>query len=228
MSTTKAKTSSGPATSSTPSAAAVPFELTATNGSSVPGFQYFSVFPPALKNPPPKSQVLTALVSDATDQAGTTTLTWNGGSGALALFALLEGTSPNNAHRTPVALGDTVAVALVDGAFTLTATAGGPANAIEVTFAPGVPPGGQIGLVVGPAPILVAIPAGLSSLTLEPDLSPTVTVVFGTAFQFPEANESDVSQSATTTFKQDATTEASPTAIAHIEVDLDNKITQVG
>lgn len=227
MSTKMAETSSDPAMNSAPPAAAVPFELTATNESTVPGVQYFSVFPLALKNPPPKSQTLTALVSDPTKQGEATTLTWNGGSGALALFALIEGASPDAAERMPVALGDTVAVAWVDGAFTVTATAGGPANAIEVTFAPGVAAGGQIGLVVGPAPILVPIPAGLSSLTLEPDLSPTATVVFGTAFQFPQPDESDVSKPATITFEQDETTSASTPASAQIKVGLDNQIVEI-
>lgn len=217
------KTSFDPAMTSAPAAAAVPFELTATNESTVPGVQYFSVFPPALKNPPPKSQTLTALVSDPTNQGDATTLTWNGGSGALALFALIEGANPDAAKRTPVGLGDTVAVAWVDGAFTVTPAAGGPANAIEVTFAAGVPGRGQIGLVVGPAPILVPIPAGLPALTLEPDLSPTVTVIFGTPFQLPQPDQSDVSKAAVVTF-----TSTSPTAIAQIKIGLDNLIVQVG
>lgn len=228
MSTKMAQTSSGPATNNAPPAAAVPFELTATNASTVKGVQYFSVFPPALKNPPPKSQTLTALVSDPTKQGDATTLTWNGGSAALALFALIEGASPDVAERTPVALGDTVAVAWIDGAFTVTPAAGGPANAIEVTFAPGVPGGGQLGLVVGPAPILVPIPAGLSALTLEPDLSPTVTVIFGTPFQLPKPDQSDVSKTATITFEQDTATNASPTAIAQIKVGLENQIVEGG
>jgi len=52
-------------------------------------------------------------------------------------------------------------------------------------------------------------------------------VVFGTAFQLPAPDESDLSQAATITFKQD-TTAASPTAAAQIEANLDNKIVQIG
>ncbi|WP_341487745.1 hypothetical protein [Pararhizobium sp. A13] len=224
MSTKKTKTSSDPLRTSTPAAASVPFKLTATNNSTVKGAQYFNVFPPALKNPSPISQTLTALVSDPTEDGDKITLTWNGGSGALALFTLIDGTNPDTAERTPVALGDTVAVAWIDGAFTVTPAAGGPANAIKVTFTAGVPAGGQIGLVVGPAPILVPIPAGLSSLTLEPDLSPTVTVIFGTAFQLPKPDQSDVSNAATIAFEQHTATNASPTAVAQIEVGLGNQI----
>ncbi len=227
MSTTKAKTSSAPATTSTPAAATVPFELTATNRSTVPGAQYFSVYPPALKSPPVSSQTLTALVSGPTEQGDTTTLTWNGGSGALALFALIGGTSPDAAVRKPVALGDTVTVAWVNGAFTITAAVGGgPVDAIKVTFASGMPANGHIGLVVGPASILVPIPAGLMGLTLEPDLSPTVSVVFGTPFQLPQPDQSDVSERATITFEQDAATNASLTASAQIELGLENQIVQ--
>jgi len=227
MSTPKATTSPDPATSSTPPAAAVPFALTATNNSTVPGIQYFSVFPLPLTKPSLNSQTITAMVSGPTKQGDTKTLTWNGGSGALTLFAFLKDANPDAAEKTPVALGDTVAVTWADGAFTVTAAAGGPAGAIEVTFPESVPADSQIGLVVGPAPIFVAAPAGLSSLTLEPDLSPTVTVVFGTAFQLPAPDESDLSQAATITFKQD-TTAASPTAAAQIEANLDNKIVQIG
>ena len=224
---TSTKTSPEPATSSPPPAAAVPFELAVTNGSTVAGRQCFNIFPPPLNKPSQNQQTITALVSDPMGQGDTKPLTWNGGSGALALFAFVKGASLDAAERTPVALGDTVAVAWADGAFTVTPAAGGPAGAIEATFAGGVPPGSQIGLVVGPAPILVPVPAGLSSLTLEPDLSQTVTVVFGTAFQFPEPDEWDRSQAATVTFKQDAAA-TSPTAVAKIVANLDNKIVQTG
>jgi len=208
-----------------PAATELTFNLTATNGSSLPGAHYFNVFPPALKTPSLKSQTLTALVSQpTTSENPTTTLTWKGGGGALALFALASGMVIGNVERTPVALGDTVAVAWVDGAFTITLAAGGPANAVEVTFAPGIPPDAQIGLVVGPAPILVSVPAGLSSLTLEPDLSPVAMVVFGTAFQLPQPEMSDASQARTIMFNLDT---AVATASAQIAVGLENRIVQI-
>lgn len=210
-----------------PATTGTAFTLSATNGSTVPGVQYFNVFPPALKSPSAKFQILTALVSDPTPQTGKATMTWNGGGDALTLFALVDGKSPINIQGTPVALGDTVAVAWADGAFTVTPATGGPPGAIEVTFAPGVPVEGQIGLVVGPAPILVPIPIGLSPVTLEPDLSPTVTVNFGTAFQLPKPDESDLSKAVTITFVDDPSASPGPAFVAQIKVGLDNQIVEV-
>ncbi len=226
MSTQVANTDSSTAADDPPATGVVPFQLTATNASSVPGSVYFNVFPPALTNFPATGQTITALVSPATTNSSPpVTMTWNGGPGALGLFALTDGADPARAEKTPVALGDTVAVAWANGAFTITPSPGGPAGVLTVTFAPGIPTGGSIGLVVGPAPILVPIPVSLSPLTLAPDLSPTVTVVFGTAFQFPAPDISDESQAQTVTFKTDATS-TSPTATASITVGLDNQIVE--
>lgn len=211
-----------------PAATEITFNLTATNESSLSGNQYFNIFPPALKTPSLKSQVLTALVSEPTSAASpTTTRTWKGGSGALALLAVTAGASPSEAETTPVALGDKVTVAWADGVFDMTPSPGGPPNAVEVTFAPGVPADSQVGLVVGPAPILVRVPVGLSPLTLEPDLSPTVTVVFGTAFQLPKPEVSDVNKAQLITFK-DGATSGGATASAQIKVGLDNLIIETG
>ncbi|HEV7309253.1 hypothetical protein [Ensifer sp.] len=214
---------SAPAAAAPAAAAPITFSLTATNGSSLAGDAYFSVFPPPLKSPPVSSQVLTALVSAATSEANeTTTLTWNGGSGALALLAMAEDGAPATAGKTPVALGDKVMVTWADGAYTIVPSTGGPASAVEVDIDPSVPPNSLIGLVVGPAPILVGIPAGLGPLTLEPDLSPTATVVFGTACVYPPAPISDVDQGLTVTFS------GTPTAAAQVAVGLDNLIQQTG
>ncbi|CAN7704369.1 hypothetical protein [Pararhizobium sp. LjRoot238] len=225
MSTQTANTASE-TPNGTPAVTEITFNLTATNESSVPGTSYFSVFPPKLTNP--KSQILTALVSGPTTQkTPTTTLTWQGGSGALTLLALAPGTLLKSAQTTPVSLGDSVAVAWSEGAFTFTPTTGGPADGVDVTFSPGILAGSFIGLIAGPAPILVPIPGDQSPLSLEPDLSQTVTVIFGTPFQFPKSDQSDVSKATTVSFTQDATSN-SPTANAQITVGLDNLIVEIG
>lgn len=204
------------------------FQLSATNESSLSGSRYFNVFPPILKNISSKSQVRTALVSDSTSQtAPATTLMWKGGDGALALFALTEGITLEGAERVPVTLGSTVAVDWVGKGFTLTPASGGPANAIALTFSSSIPTDTQIGLVAGPAPILVAVPPSLSPMTLEPDLSATVTVVFGTAFQLPEPVVSDWSKEQVVTLKQIAS-DTGPMAAAQIKVGLDNRIIEIG
>lgn len=228
MSTQVASTDSSITANDPPATGAVSFQLTATNASSVPGSVYFNIFPPALKSIPTSGQTITALVSPATTNTSPpVNLTWNGGAGALSLFALAAATDISRAEKTAVALGDTVAVAWANGTFTVTPSPGGPEGVITVTFAPGIPTGGLVGLVVGPAPILVPIPVSLTPLTLEPDLSPTVMVVFGTAFQLPPPDVSDESQAQTVTFKTDATS-TSPTATAAITVGLDNQIVETG
>ncbi|WP_416798719.1 hypothetical protein [Ciceribacter azotifigens] len=226
MSTQVASTDSNIAANDPPATGAISFQLTATNASSVPGSVYFNIFPPALKNLPASVQTITALVSPATTNTSPpVNLTWNGGAGALSMLVLAAGADPAHAEKTPVALGDTVAVAWTNGAFTITPSPGGPEGVLTVTFAPGIPAGGSVGLVVGPAPILVPIPVSLSPVTLEPDLSPTVTVMFGTAFQLPAPDISDESHAQTVTFKTDATS-TSPTATASITVGLDNQIVE--
>lgn len=205
----------------------ITFQLTATNESSLSGSRYFNVFPPILKNISSKSQIRTALVSDPTSQTTpVTTLMWKGGDGALALFALTEGITLEGAERVPVALGDTVAVDWVGKGFTLTPAPGGPAGGIAMTFSSTIPTDTQIGLIAGPAPILVAVPPSLSPMTLEPDLSSTVTVVFGTAFQLPEPVVSDWSKEQTVNLKQIAS-DTGPMAAAQIKVGLDNRIVDI-
>ncbi|MDI6835861.1 MAG: hypothetical protein QMD99_09135 [Rhizobiaceae bacterium] len=228
MSTTVESPDSRMAATDAPATGAVSFQLTATNASSVPGSTYFNIFPPALKNLPATAQTITALVSPATTNTSPpVTLAWSGGAGALSMLVLAAGAELASAEKTPVALGDNVAVAWANGAFTITPSPGGPAGVLTVTFAPGIPVGGSVGLVVGPAPILVPIPVSLSPLTLEPDVSPTVTVMFGTAFQLPAPAISDESQAQTVTFKTDPTS-TSPTATAAISVGLDNQIVETG
>lgn len=212
---------------SPPTATTIAFTLVATNASSIKGDAYFSIFPPPLKSPAVTAQVPTALVSAATDAktSATTTLTWNGGSGALVLLAMAAGDAPANAEKTAVALGDKATVTYANGAYAITAATGGPANAIEVIFDEGVPASSLIGLVVGPAPILLKPPAGMGSLTLEPDMSPTVKAVFGTACTYPPPENSNVDQGLTVTFLAGG---GGSTASAQIAVDLDNLIVQTG
>lgn len=208
-------------------ATVITFQLGLTNESSLSGSRYFNIFPPYLKNISTKSQVRTALVSQATSRAATNTnLMWKGGEGALALLAITEGITVESAERVSVTLGDIVSVDWSGTGFTLTPTPGGPTNVISLTFAAGLPADTQVGLVVGPAPILVAALLG-QSMALEPDLSPAISVSFGTAFQLPEPDMSDLSKEQVVTLKQTAS-DAGPMASAQIKVGLDNRITETG
>lgn len=229
MSSEQINTDSSPAPGTVSATTATIFTLTTVNASSVAGPSCFSVFPPILKNLPAISQVLMALVSAPTVQGGAPgVMTWKGGSGALTLFALVSGAAPENNPGTPVALADTVAIDWINGAFSLVPSAGGgPVDGIEVTFTAAVPIGTQIGLTVGPGAILVQQPAGQAPLTLTPDLSLVATVVFGTAFQMPMPDMSDVSKPQTVTFTPGGTID-NPTASAAIFVGLDNLIVETG
>lgn len=210
-----------------PPATPTTFTLSATNGSSVAGVSYFSVFPPPLKSPAVSVQVLTALISNVTRSGqGETTLTWNGGSGALALLAIAGNGKgdPATAEKTPVTLGGKATVTFANGTYAIAVSTGGPANSVEVDFDLSVPPASLVGLVVGPAAILLAPPAGMGPLILEPDLSRTVTVVFGTACTYPPPAISDVDQGSTVMFASSGASAAS----AQIKVGPDNLIVQTG
>ncbi|WFR95014.1 hypothetical protein [Rhizobium tumorigenes] len=203
------------------------FELKATNDSSLPGQNYFNVYSPILTNLDAKAQTLVALVSAATGKGQSTTLTWQGGSGALSLFAVTAGASPVTSPGTAVALGDIVAIEWAAGAFTISPAAGGPADSIQVSITSAVPPGIKIGLVVGPGSILVRPAIGQAVLTLTPDMSPVATVSFGTAFQLPPPPVSDVSQPRQVTF-QPGTSSSGPLATAEISVGVTDEIVQLG
>ncbi|ANK85796.1 MULTISPECIES: hypothetical protein [unclassified Rhizobium] len=206
----------------------ITFSLTATNQSSVPGSRFFSVFPPELKSVTPKQkQIVTALVSGATTQGSPPqTLTWKGGSGALSLLAF-RGTDLASAQTTPVSLGDSVVLSWSQGAFAFARTAGTSKEQVSVTFDSGIPADGYIGLSVGPAPILLSIPKSLSQLSLEPDLSPTATVIFGTRFEFPAPDQSDLSMATSVRFTQGSGSDLL-TNSAQINVGPDNVIVQTG
>ncbi|MBO9100173.1 MULTISPECIES: hypothetical protein [unclassified Rhizobium] len=203
------------------------FELKATNDSSLPGQNYFNVYPPILTNLDAKAQTLVALVSDATSKGQSTTMTWQGGNGALSLFAVTAGASPVTSPSTAVALGDTVVVDWAAGAFTITPAAGGLTGSIQVSFSAEVPPGTKLGLVVGPGSILVRPAMGQAVLTLTPDMSLVATVSFGTAFQLPPPPVSDVSQPMLVTF-QPGTSSSGPLATAEISVGVTDEIVQLG
>ncbi len=206
---------------STPPAPGTAYTLTATNASTVSGNQYFNVFPPCMTVKPAQRQRLLALVSSPTvtgeGAAAQATLTWQAGPDTLALFALTPKQSPDGAPRTPVALGDTATVTWDGGAFTIATSANGTPGAITVTFNAGIPVGSQVGLVVGPGSILVSAPTSASTMTLVPDLSPTVTVQFGTPFDPGSPGVTDVSQTATVIFAGPA---------ASITIGPDNQIQQ--
>jgi hypothetical protein len=172
--------------------------LTATNNSSVPGEQYFNVFPPPLTVMPEQPQTAIPMVSTATVTGAQSAapgpqsiavLKWPSPP-TLALIALKSGQSVDTAALTAVTLGSTVAVTWVDDGFVVTPTPG-TGNTIKLTFGPGIPVLSSVGLVVGPGPILVPI-AG-ASMTLAPNLTPTFMVQFGTAWQPGSPSFSDVS-----------------------------------
>ncbi len=164
--------------------------LTATNNSTVPGEQFFNVFPPPLTVTPQQPQVPIPMVSTAT-VSGTqpvAILKWPS-LAALTLIALKPGQSVDTATPTPVTLGSTAAIAWQDDDFSVTVTPG-TGNTVALVFAPGIPPSSHVGLVVGPGPILVPIVG--EGLTLTPSRVPTFMVQFGTPWQ-PGSSFSDVS-----------------------------------
>ena len=192
------------------------FVLTATNESTVPGPQYFSVFPPPLTVTPQQPQTPLPLVSSPTeiDSQPTTTMQWPS-LDKLDLIVLNDTESVEGAARTPVVPGDTAAITWKDNDFAVTVTHG-TGNDIKLTFGPNMPSPSNVGLIVGPGPILVPVVG--DSMTLTPSLTPTFTVLFGTAWR-NGAEFSDYNPPAKITFK--GTTAA-------IVVGFDNLITQKG
>lgn len=201
--------STSPSTETAADTADYTFSLTATNQSSLSGKRYFNVFPPYLLTPAAAGQTRMARVSDPTvasdAEPADTTMTWSGGAGTLAMFAITKDGDPTVAETVPVVLGDTVAVSWVDGTFVITPATGGTEGVITVTCTAGTPTGSQIGLTVGPASILVAAPAVGAPLTLTPDLSLTATVVFGSAYLWPKPAIWDATAPLTVTFTPGAT-----------------------
>jgi|GEM_PF-5395566 hypothetical protein len=189
-------------TTAAASSSGTTFTLTATNGSSLVGPQYFNVYPLPMVVSPLLQQTPYALTSSATEAGANTTMSWQSGAGALAVIALAAGQEVSAAVPTPAALGSTVAITWADGSFAVTVTppSGSPGTSIAVTVDPSVPPLSNVGLFVGPAPILVPTPVGGGSLTLTPDLTPNVTVRFGTAFNPDPSGFSDETDPATVSF----------------------------
>jgi hypothetical protein len=189
--------------------------LTATNNSSVPGPQYFNVFPPPLLVVTPQQpQSFVPKVSGPTTTGATPiTMEWSTPA-ALPLIALAPGQSAAGAQQTPVTLGSTAEIAWKDNAFTVTATPGSGSN-ITLAYDSGIPLGSSVGLMIGPGTIL--LPISGTGLALTPDLTPTYTVQFGTAWQPGAPAFSDTSAPETITFS--GTTAA-------IVVGSDNTIVQ--
>jgi hypothetical protein len=191
--------------------------LTARNNSSVPGEQYFSVFPPPMSVTPPElRQIPVAKVSTptVTGKIRLARLTWWSGRAALALVTLAPGQAIEAAMRTPVTLGSIAALVWEDGMFSVTVRPG-DGEGITVTFDGDIPPVSYVGLVVGPAPILV--PVVRDAVHLKPDLAPIVSVRFGTPWQWGAPSFSDLSR---------ATTVVITDHEAAIEVGPDNVIRQ--
>jgi hypothetical protein len=186
----------------------------------VPGEQYFNVYPPPMVVAPLLPQTPIPLVSTATvtetGDGATTTLTWQSGADALALIALAPGQDPSAAPQTPAPPGTTVALTFANGSFTA-APSSGTGSIITVTVPDNAPPGSQIGLMIGPGPILIPMPTGGGSVVLTPDLTPTVTVRFGTSLAPGASSFSDETASIPVTFAG---------STAAIRVGPDNTIVQ--
>lgn len=178
---------------------APPFVLTATNNSSVPGEQYFNVFPAPLTVKPQLAQIPVPMVSAATisgSKQAVAVLTWPSDQ-TLSLIVLAQGDSVDAAKRTPVTLGSTAAITWENDAFSVAVTPG-TGDSVTLTFGPGIPPSSRVGLVVGPGPTLVPIVG--DGVTLTPTFTTTFTVQFGTPWQPPPPDFSDVSASAVVAF----------------------------
>lgn len=191
--------------------------LIAVNRSSVPGYQYFSVYPPPIFVTPPQRQTPVPLVSSAT-VAGTdeavARMTWRVGADALAFVAVPPGGNPQTATRMTVTPGATLSVAWVDGNFAISTQPADAGTEISVGCSPDIPAGSRIGLVVGPGMLLVPVPPGGGTLTLKPNLGPQVKVQFGTP---GDPGFSDVGRLQQVTFEGESAT---------VIVGLDNLIVQ--
>jgi hypothetical protein len=155
--------------------------LVVKNQSTVPGIQYFNVFPPPLDIsplPPPQELTVVPTVSDATNNSTQpkAVLKWPAPP-TLSLIALKRGDGMGAATPTPVTLGSTVAINWKDGAFAIVATPG-TGDTIKLAFDPAIPTGSRVGLFVGPGPTFM--PIGGEGLTLTPSMTPNYTVQFGT------------------------------------------------
>jgi hypothetical protein len=193
-------TSTAPAAPSDDTAA--PFSLIVTNNSSVPGDQYFNVYPPEMVVSPFQPQILIPKTSPPTvTGSAPITMTWNGGAAALALVALQPGQDLSAAISQPIELGGSGTVTWTGSQFTVElSTQGTGSGPITVTVAPGAPALSSVGLLVGSGAVVVTVPAAGCSLTLTPDLTPIVTVQFGTAFVPGPSNFRDESDPVHVTF----------------------------
>lgn len=200
--------------------------LSCTNNSSLPGQQYFMIYPPLLDLQPPQEQTSHPLVSGPTVSAQDTsqpnpnnippdtTATWTVAPDGMTFLTLSPGQQLDAAAQTAVADGDTVTVSWTGDQLQADVEAGGPAGEVTVTFAAGIPPGAVVGLVAGPSPVTFPASPGITVAITPAQLS-HVYVEFGT----PPApgGFSDVSGRLEIVF---AGLDAS------VEVDLNNRLTQ--
>ena len=190
-------TSGSTASTTTTTAAATSFSLTATNQSTVPGKQYFNVYPLACTTVVPSMPCTLVPTVSAATVAGTTsavaTVTWQGGAGGMTLVVPASGTSP-----TAVALGDTVTITYADSAYTLSSVPG-TSSTVTIVLATGTSMPASIGLTTGAGMISLAPTSSTTTITLTPDLTPTVNVQFGSAYD-PLSGTSDLSQMVAVTF----------------------------
>lgn len=172
--------------------------LTASNDSSVPGEQYFNVFPPLMTVAPEQRQTLFPMVSTATvtGKQPDAVLKWSGPP-TLSLLTVEPGQSVDSATPNAVTLGSTATIDWKADAFVVTTTPG-TGNTIKLTFNPGIPASSSVGLAIGPGKILVPIVG--NGLVMTPNLAPTVMVQFGTAWQPGSPSFTDLSALTPVTF----------------------------
>lgn len=209
-----------PAAAEPATPASIPCTLTAVNASTVPGNQYFNVYPPLCTVSPSLPQTLVPLVSLATrtgTSSNTASIAWSSGPGALAVVVPYTDKTPLT--LSAVTPGSTVTVSFANGTYSLAVAPGSGGTGVTVVFATGTPVPSSIGLVAGPGTNVIALTPTSTTVTLTPNLTAPVTVQFGTPYQ-AGAKTTDLGQAAKVTLV------GTTSMTAAIQVGVDNLIVQ--
>lgn len=198
------------------------YALTATNNSTVPGTQYFNIYPLPLKSIPAQNQFYTARVSPPTSrQDATVHMNWHVDQTAITVLAMSSHAEISQAVKLTAPLGSTVTLDWQDGAYQLAISASDTGTAIIVNVSAAVPANSLVGLDTGLTPIFVNT-TGAGALSLEPDLTPSAVARFGTAYQWASSDISEGSGCYQVIFYPTGET----SAYAQIQIGMDNVITQ--
>lgn len=192
--------------------------LTCVNFSTVPGPQYFLIYPPALTLTPAQPQTRYPTVSDPT-QSGSdrdrTEVSWDTAPDGLYFLAVEPGQPADQAARVAVSLGDTVTVSWENGTLVATVVPGGAGGVITVISPADIPASAAAGLVAGPGAVTFPLPEGGGTTTVALASTQTVSVQFGT----PPGPNSNLSPAAAVSFEG---------ASASVTIGPDNIIRQDG